>query len=110
VERLFDVGFIRPYPYAKWVSNIVFMEKKYTYKIRVCIDFHNLNKTSPKDEYPMPIVDMLANNTFEHRVISFLDDNANHNKIFMVEEDMSKMIFRCHDFIGLFEWIVMTFN
>jgi hypothetical protein len=30
-------------------------------KIRVCIDFRNLNRTTPKDEYPMPIVDMLIN-------------------------------------------------
>jgi hypothetical protein len=47
------------------------MEKKSTDKIRVCIDFHNLNKVTPKDEYPMPIVDMLINNDSGHRVISF---------------------------------------
>jgi hypothetical protein len=28
----------------------------------------------------------------------------------MVEEDMSKMVFRCPNFIGLFEWVVMTFG
>jgi hypothetical protein len=28
----------------------------------------------------------------------------------MVEEDMSKMAFRCPNFIGLFEWVVMTFG
>jgi hypothetical protein len=27
----------------------------------------------------------------------------------MAEEDMSKMAFRCPNFIGLFEWVVMTF-
>jgi hypothetical protein len=40
------------------------MEKKGTGKIQVCIDFHNLNKATPKDEYPMPIADMLINNAF----------------------------------------------
>jgi hypothetical protein len=28
----------------------------------------------------------------------------------MAEEDMSKTAFRCPSFIGLFEWVVMTFG
>jgi hypothetical protein len=28
----------------------------------------------------------------------------------MAREDMSKMAFRCPGFIGLFEWVVMTFG
>jgi hypothetical protein len=86
------------------------MEKKNTGKIWVCIDFSNLIKATPKDEYPMPIVDVLINNASGHQVISFLDGNAGYNQIFIAEEDMSKMAFRCPDFIGLFEWVVMTFG
>jgi hypothetical protein len=67
--------------------------EKNTGKIQVCIEFRNLNKATPKDEYPMPIADMLINNAFVHRVISFLDGNASYNQIFMAEEDMSKMVF-----------------
>jgi hypothetical protein len=110
VERLLDAGFIRPFRYAEWISNIVPMEKKNTGKIQVSIDFHNLNKATPKDEYPMPIANMLINNASGHRVISFLDGNAGYNQIFMSEEDMSKMAFRCPGFIGLLEWVVMTFG
>jgi hypothetical protein len=79
------------------------MEKKNTGKIWVCIDFHNLNKATPKDEYPMPKADMLINNASGHRVISFRDGNAGYNQIFMAKGDMSKMTFRCPGFIGLFE-------
>jgi hypothetical protein len=110
VEQLLDAGFIRPCRYAEWVSNIVPVEKKNTGKIRVCIDFRNLNKATPKDEYLMPIAVMLINNASGHRVISFLDNNIGYNQIFMVEEDMSKTAFRCPNFIGLFEWVVMTFG
>jgi hypothetical protein len=109
VERLLDTRFIRPCRYADWVSNIIPVKKKNTDKIQVCLDFHNLNKATPKDEYPIPIADMLINNASGHRVISFLDGNAGYNQIFMAEEDMSKMAFRCPDFIGLFEWVIMTF-
>jgi hypothetical protein len=80
-----------------------------TDKIRICIDFHILNKAIPKDEYPMPIADMLVNNA-GHRIISFLDGNAGYNQIFMAEEDMSKTTFCCPSFIDLFEWVVMTFG
>jgi hypothetical protein len=79
-------------------------------KLRLCFDFHNLNRETPKDEYPMPIDDMLINNASGNRVISFLDGNAGSNKIFMAEEDVFKTTFICPGFIGLFEWVVMTFG
>ena len=69
----------------------------------MCIDFRDLNKATPKDEYPMPISDMLINEASGHRVISFLDGNTGYNQIFMVEEDISKTAFRCPGFVGLFE-------
>jgi hypothetical protein len=95
---------------VEWVSNIVSTEKKNTGKIQVCIDFRNLNKVTPKDEYLMPIADMLINNASGHRAISFLDGNVGYNQIFMAEEDISKMAFHCLGFICLFEWVVMTFG
>jgi hypothetical protein len=92
------------------VSNIVPAEKKNISKIWVCIDFCNLNKATSKDEYPMPIANMLINNAFGHQIINFLDSNAGYNQIIMAEEYMSKMAFHCPGFIGLFEWVVMTFG
>jgi hypothetical protein len=61
------------------VSNIVPIKKKDSEKIRVCIDLRDLNRATPKDEYPMPIADMLINDASEHRVISFLDGNTGYN-------------------------------
>jgi hypothetical protein len=86
------------------------VEKKNTDKILVYIDFCNLNKATPKDEYPMHIANIFINNASEHQVISFVDGNAGYSQIFMAEEDMPKMTFRCPSFIGLFEWVVMTFG
>jgi hypothetical protein len=92
------------------MPNIGPVEKKGTGKIHVCNYFHNLNRATPKDEYPMPIADMLVNDSSGHKVISFLDGNVRYNQIFMGEEDMHKMTFRCSGFVGLFEWVVMTFG
>jgi hypothetical protein len=109
IHRLLEANFIRPCRYAEWVSNIVSVEKE-SCKLRVCIDFRNLNRATPKDEYPMPIVDTLINNASGNRIISFLDGNFGYNQIFMAEEDASKTVFICPGFIGLFEWVVMTFG
>jgi hypothetical protein len=110
VDMLLKAGFIQPYRYAKLVSNVVPVEKKGTRKIWVCVDFQDLNRATPKDEYPMPVADLLINNTSVNKMISFLDGNAGYNQIFMAREDIHKTAFRCPSFVGLFEWIVMTFG
>jgi hypothetical protein len=92
------------------VSNLVQVEKKNTGKIRVCDDFRNLNRANLKDEYPMSVVDILINSASGNKVISFLDGNTGYNQIFMVEEDVRKTVFRCPGFVGLFEWVVITFR
>ena len=79
-------------------------------KLRVCIDFRDLNKATPMDGYPMPIADMLVGAAAGHKVISFMDGNAGYNQIFMAKEDIAKIAFRCPGAIGLFEWVVITFG
>jgi hypothetical protein len=103
VDRLLKAKFMQPCRYAEWVSNVVPVEKKNIGKIRVCVDFRNLNRATPKDEYPMPVVDVLINNASGHKVLTFLDGNVSYNQIFMAREDVSKTAFRCPGFIGLFE-------
>lgn len=53
---------------------------------------------------------MLVNEASENRVISCHDGNASYNQIFMAGEDTSKMTFKCPGFVGLFEWVLMTFD
>jgi hypothetical protein len=79
-------------------------------KIRICMDFRNLKQATPKDEYLMPMADLLINSASVNKVISFLDGNAGYNKIFMAKEDVSKTAFHCPGFVGLFEWVVTTFG
>jgi hypothetical protein len=110
VDWLLQARFIQPCRYAEWVSNIIPIEKKNMGKIWICVDFRNLNRATPKDEYPMPVADLLIDSTLGNKVISFLDGNVGYNEIFMVKEDVSKTAFRCPGFVGLFEWVVMTFG
>jgi hypothetical protein len=48
IDKLLQAKFIQPCRYAEWVSNTVPVEKHNTGKIRVCVDFRNLNRATPK--------------------------------------------------------------
>ena len=77
-ERLLEAKFIRPCGYAKWIYSVVPVYKK-NRKLRVYINFRDLNKATPIDSYPIPIADMLVDAVAGHKVISFMDDNAGYN-------------------------------
>ncbi|GKV07170.1 hypothetical protein SLEP1_g18971 [Rubroshorea leprosula] len=106
VERLHKVGFIRTARYSEWLSNIVPVLKK-NGKLRVCIDFRNLNLATPKDEYLMPVADLLVDGVARHRILSFMDGHSGYNQIFIAEEDIRATYQRAmnaifHDMIGRF--------
>ncbi|CAL8135842.1 unnamed protein product [Prunus armeniaca] len=109
IERLLEAGFIRTARYVEWLANIVPMLKK-TGALRVCTDYRNLNLTTPKDEYPMPVSDLLVDGAAKRELFSFMDGHAGYNQIFIVEEDVQRTAFRCPSAIGTYEWVVMPFG
>jgi hypothetical protein len=109
VEKMLEAGFISPCRYAEWISSVVPVQKK-DGRWRVCVDFRDLNRATPKDEYPMPVVETLINTAAGHKILSFMDGNAGYNQIFMAPEDINKTAFRVPGAVGLFEYVVMTFG
>jgi hypothetical protein len=57
------------------------------------VDFRDLNKATPKDEYPMSVVETLINAVAGNKILSFMDGNAGYNRIFMAPEDIHKTAF-----------------
>ena len=53
VKKLLDAQIIVPLRYSSWVANLVHVRKK-NGEIRLCVDFRNLNRSSLKDNYPLP--------------------------------------------------------
>ena len=49
VQKMLDAGFIRPCRYVEWISSVVPVQKK-DGRWRVCVDFRDLNRATPKDE------------------------------------------------------------
>ena len=59
----------------------------------MCVDFRDLNKASPKDNFPLPHIDVLVDNTAGHTLLSFMDGFLGYNQIKMAPEDMEKTSF-----------------
>ena len=92
VRKLLEVDFIREVYYPDWLANMV-MVKKANGKRRMCVDFTNLNKACPKDNYPLPRIDTLVDSTARHQLLSFMDAFSGYNHIKMKEADQEKISF-----------------
>ncbi|KAI5397015.1 hypothetical protein KIW84_063008 [Lathyrus oleraceus] len=92
VQKRIDVGFLVTSTYPQWVANIVPVPKK-DGKVRMCVDYRDLNKASLKYDFPLPHIDMLVDNTTKFNVFSFMDGFSGYNQIKMALEDMEKTTF-----------------
>ena len=79
-------------------------------QVRICINFRKLNLSTPKDEYVMPITNMLIDATSSYRILTFMDGYLGYNQIFITESNVHKIAFKCLRALGVFEWIVMPFG
>ena len=78
--------------YPQWVANVVLVPKK-DGKVHMCVDYRDLNKASPKDDFPLPHIDILVDNTTQHKVFSFMDGFSGYNQIKMAPEELEKTTF-----------------
>uniref|UniRef100_A0A2N9F1Z7 Uncharacterized protein n=1 Tax=Fagus sylvatica TaxID=28930 RepID=A0A2N9F1Z7_FAGSY len=107
VQKLLSAGFIKPIQHPRWLSNIVPVKKK-NGQIRCCVDFRDLNKACPKDEFPLPNMDLLIDSAAGHAMFSFMDGFSGYNQILMSPKDAEKTAFRTP--IGNFYYTVMPFG
>ena len=107
VKKLLAVGFIKPIEYPQWLLNMVPVKKK-NGKIRCCVDFRDLNKVCPKDEFPFPNMDLLIDLVAGHEMFSFMDGFSDYNQIKMAPRDTAKTAF-C-SLIENFYYTVMPFR
>jgi hypothetical protein len=107
VEKLLNTGFICPIPLTEWVSNPVPLNKKQG-TIRVCMDFRDLNKACPKDNFPRPFIDQILNECVGREIFSFMDEFSGYNQIQIKPKDQHKKIFICP--WGTFAYRKMSFG
>ena len=78
--------------YPKWFANVIPVSKKDD-KVRVFMDFRNLNKGSPKDDFPLPHIGMFADSTAGHTMLSVMDEFSGYNHFLMAPGDREKTSF-----------------
>jgi hypothetical protein len=59
----------------------------------MCIDFTDLNKACPKDEFPLPRIDSLIDVAASSELMSLLDCYSGYHQIWMKKEDEPKTSF-----------------
>ena len=74
----------------------------------MCVDYWDLNKASPKDNFPLPHIDTLVDNTAKHSLFSFIDGFSSYNQIRTAPENMEKTTFLTMS--GIFCYKVMPFG
>ncbi|XP_055822105.1 uncharacterized protein LOC129890610 [Solanum dulcamara] len=77
-------------------------------KIRICIDYRDLNKPSPKDNFPLPNIHILIDNCAKHEMQSFMDCYAGYHQILMDEKNIEKTAFITP--WGVYHYRVMPFG
>lgn len=52
-------------------------------RIKVCIDFKDLNATYPKDDFLLPNIDILVDNTIGYTMLFLMDGFSSYNQIWV---------------------------
>nr|ABA96443.2 retrotransposon protein, putative, Ty3-gypsy subclass [Oryza sativa Japonica Group] len=92
VQKLLKAGVIQEIDHPEWLANPVLVRKS-NGKWRMCVDFTDLNKVCPKDDFPLPRIDQLVDSTAGCELMSFLDAYSSYHQIHMNPADIPKTAF-----------------
>ncbi|GKD32238.1 putative reverse transcriptase domain-containing protein [Tanacetum coccineum] len=106
LQELSEKGFIRPSS-LPWGAPVLFVKKK-DGSFRMCIDYHELNKLTVKNRYPLPRIDDLFDQLQESSVYSKIDLRSGYHQLRVCEEDITKTAFRTR--YDHYEFQVMPFG
>jgi hypothetical protein len=107
VWKLLDAGFTEEVHHPVWLANPVIVPKE-NRKLRMCIDYTNLNKAYHKDPYPLPRIDQIVDSTSGCDLLSFLDAYSGFHQIQMSRQDRNHTTFVTVD--GLYSYVVMPYG
>nr|GFB30321.1 putative reverse transcriptase domain-containing protein [Tanacetum cinerariifolium] len=105
LQELLERGFIRP-SVSPWGAPVLFVKKK-DGSMRLCIDYHELNKITIRKRYPLPQIDDLFDQLQGAMHFSEIDLRSGYHQLQVKEQDVSKTAFRTR--YGHYEFLVMPF-
>jgi len=86
---------------------VLFVKKKDS-SLRLCVNFHGLNKITKKDRYPLPLISDLLDSPRKARIYTKIDLQHMYHLVRIAEGDEWKTAFWTR--YGAFEWSVMPFG
>ena len=86
VGKLLQAQAIWEVDYPDWLAN-VFLVKKENGKWRLCIDFIDVNRACPEDNFPLTRIDLIVDATSTHKLLNFMDAFSGYNQIRMEPSD-----------------------
>ena len=87
---------------------VLFVPKKNSDKLRLCVDYRALNKVTVKNRCPLPLISETLERLGSARVFTKLDLKGAYNLVRVAEGDEWKTAFRTR--YGHFEYLVMPFG
>ena len=93
--------------YPTWLANVVPVTK-IDGKIKICVDYRDLNKAKIKDNFSLPNIHILIDNSAKHEMQLFVDCYASYHQIQIDEEDAEKTVFVTP--WGVYHYRVMPFG
>ena len=107
VRKLKQARAIKEVFYLEWLANTIMVRKK-SGKLRVCMDFIDLNKACPKDPFPVLRIDQLVDATYGHPRMSFQDAFQSYHQIPLALPSQEKTNFLTP--IGNYHYRVLPFE
>nr|GEZ42269.1 reverse transcriptase [Tanacetum cinerariifolium] len=106
LQELLDLGFIR-LSISPWGAPVLFVKKK-DGSMRLCIIYHELNRVTIRNYYPLPRIGDLFDQLQGVKFFSKIDLRSGYHQLRVKEHDIPKTAFRTR--YGHYEFLVMVFG
>ncbi|CAL2265576.1 unnamed protein product [Prunus armeniaca] len=93
IDKLLAASFIEEFSYSECLANLVLVAKQENGKWRVCVNYTDLNKACPKDNFLLLRIDQLVDSISGSQLLSFMDTYFDYNQILMHEDDKANTCF-----------------
>ena len=110
LDELLKINCIAIEPTNSPYASPIVLVRKPDGNLRLCVDYHSINKDTILDRYPLPRVDELLDAIGNQKAIYFttLDLMRGYHQVKMVEESKEKTAFVCHR--SLYQYYRMPFG
>jgi hypothetical protein len=107
LDDMLAKGFIRPSK-SPAGAPILFVKKKDTTELRLCVDYRKLNSITTKYSYPLPLISELRDRLCKTKIYTKLDMPSAYNLLRVRAGDEMKTAFKTR--YGIYEYLVMPFG